>query len=204
MLIMSLDAMNIQVHTATGSSPYELVFGQKPRSVLFPSKENQGLILEEDLEYDGVSFEHESPHEPEANDEQPELPDEPESTDGLETRDESESTSLRDEPASKARDEPASRAKRPWEKVEKESQNGEEGDGRQQEKRDKRRREDKKRRRLEEENVASMASKTKEDERDEELEQESQNGERDGGSQKESADHGSERATYLWQRQRNT
>ena len=57
---MPLDAINIQTHTATGSSPYELVFGQKQRSVFFPSKDNQGMILEEDLKCDGVLFESES------------------------------------------------------------------------------------------------------------------------------------------------
>ena len=47
--------MNIQVHETTGTSPYELVFGQKPRSVVFPSGK-KGIIFEEDLENDGVIF----------------------------------------------------------------------------------------------------------------------------------------------------
>ena len=46
--------MNTQTHEATGTSPYELVFGQKPRSVIFPSKKSVG-VLEEELEK-GVCF----------------------------------------------------------------------------------------------------------------------------------------------------
>ena len=53
------DAMNIQVHTSTGSSPYELVFGQKPHSVLFPSENTKGLLLEEHLTVDGITVEDE-------------------------------------------------------------------------------------------------------------------------------------------------
>ena len=48
--------MNTQIHEATGSSPYELVFGQKPRSVLFPSEGKPSVVLEEDLEGDGVTL----------------------------------------------------------------------------------------------------------------------------------------------------
>lgn len=51
--------MNIQVHSVTGSSPYELVFGQKPHSVLFPSGKSKGPLLEEDLETDGITVEAE-------------------------------------------------------------------------------------------------------------------------------------------------
>ena len=32
-----VDGMNTQVHSSTGSHPYELLFGQKPRAVLFPN-----------------------------------------------------------------------------------------------------------------------------------------------------------------------
>eukprot|EP00731_Ephydatia_muelleri_P032193 Em0023g700a len=34
------NAMNIQVHDTTGASPYELVFGQKARTVIFPTQQN--------------------------------------------------------------------------------------------------------------------------------------------------------------------
>ena len=46
--------MNIQVLEATCACPYELVFGQKPRSVLFPANKDTVVILEQDLEEDGV------------------------------------------------------------------------------------------------------------------------------------------------------
>ena len=49
--------MNTQVHETTGACPYELVFGQKPREVLFPSGQKHDVIFEEDLECDGVVFE---------------------------------------------------------------------------------------------------------------------------------------------------
>ena len=45
--------MNTQVHDTTGRSPYELVFGQIPREVVFPSSKKSAIILE-DLEADGV------------------------------------------------------------------------------------------------------------------------------------------------------
>ena len=48
--------MNIQIHDATGSSPYELVFGQRPRAVIFTSGKSSGPLLEEDLEADGIIF----------------------------------------------------------------------------------------------------------------------------------------------------
>ena len=47
--------MSTQTHEATGTSPYELVFGQKPISVIFPSKKSVG-VLEEELEKEGVYF----------------------------------------------------------------------------------------------------------------------------------------------------
>ena len=49
-----IDAMN---HSATDNSPYELVFGQKPRAVLFPGDAQDrvgSVVMEEDLERDGV------------------------------------------------------------------------------------------------------------------------------------------------------
>ena len=46
--------MNTQVHDSTSRSPYELVFGQMPREVVFPSSKKSAIILEEDLEADGV------------------------------------------------------------------------------------------------------------------------------------------------------
>ena len=49
--------MNVQIHSATGHSPYEVVFGQKPHSVLFPSGKIIGPLLEEELEMDGVTVE---------------------------------------------------------------------------------------------------------------------------------------------------
>ena len=45
--------MNPQVHDTTGKSPFELVFGQMPREVVFPSSKKSAIILE-DLEADGV------------------------------------------------------------------------------------------------------------------------------------------------------
>ena len=47
---MYTDANNTQVHETTGACPYELVFGQKPREVLFPSGQKHDVIFEEDLE----------------------------------------------------------------------------------------------------------------------------------------------------------
>ena len=46
--------MNTQTHEAVGTSPYELVFGQKPRSVLFPTGKSPGIILEKSLADDGI------------------------------------------------------------------------------------------------------------------------------------------------------
>ena len=45
--------MNIQVHDTTGASPYELVFGQKARTVIFPTQQN-AIVLEEDLADEGI------------------------------------------------------------------------------------------------------------------------------------------------------
>ena len=55
--------MNTQIHETTKCSPYEVVFGQKPRDVVFPSEKL--LILEEDLEFDGVDLESSFIEEPE-------------------------------------------------------------------------------------------------------------------------------------------
>ena len=49
--------MNTQIHEATGSTPYEHVFGQRPRTVVFPSKADEKVLLEEELEEEGVCFE---------------------------------------------------------------------------------------------------------------------------------------------------
>ena len=49
---MHISDIRCQVHSVTGSSPYELVSGQKPHSVLFPSGKSNAPLLEEDLEID--------------------------------------------------------------------------------------------------------------------------------------------------------
>ena len=41
--VFLLDAMNTQTHEAVGTS----LFGQKPRSMLFPTGKSSGIILEE-------------------------------------------------------------------------------------------------------------------------------------------------------------
>lgn len=47
------DAMNTQVHSATGETPYEIVFGQPSRSLIFPDVTTTAdVIQEEDLEID--------------------------------------------------------------------------------------------------------------------------------------------------------
>ncbi|KAL5475764.1 hypothetical protein EMCRGX_G025614 [Ephydatia muelleri] len=46
-------AMNTQVHDATGASPYELVFGQRARTVIF-STQQSAIVLEEDLADEGI------------------------------------------------------------------------------------------------------------------------------------------------------
>ena len=45
-----LDTLNTQVHEATKHTPYELVFGQPPRSLLVPNVTFKGKINEEELE----------------------------------------------------------------------------------------------------------------------------------------------------------
>ena len=46
--------MNTQVHDTTGASPYEeLVFGQKARSIIFPTQQS-AIVLEEDLADEGI------------------------------------------------------------------------------------------------------------------------------------------------------
>ena len=49
--------MNIQLHETTGHSLYKLVFGQKPRPVVFGGIEWVSMANEEDLEVDGIIFE---------------------------------------------------------------------------------------------------------------------------------------------------
>ena len=51
--------MNTQVHETTGHSPYELVFGQKPRTMKLAGEGAPSIIKEDDLELDGVVFEDE-------------------------------------------------------------------------------------------------------------------------------------------------
>ena len=45
--------MNTQVHDTTGASPYELVFGQRARIVIFPTQQS-AIVLEEDLADEGI------------------------------------------------------------------------------------------------------------------------------------------------------
>ena len=45
-----VDTINAQVHSSTKHTPFELVFGQPPRSVVVPDARLKGLINEEDLE----------------------------------------------------------------------------------------------------------------------------------------------------------
>ena len=49
--------MNSRLHETTGHSPYELVFGQKPRRVVFGGVEGVSMANEEDLEVDRIIFE---------------------------------------------------------------------------------------------------------------------------------------------------
>ena len=53
--------MNVQVHDVTGSSPYELVFGQKPQAHYYyfnwPAEKSSGPLLEKELEADEIEFE---------------------------------------------------------------------------------------------------------------------------------------------------
>lgn len=57
MFLCTLDSMNTQLHETTGHCPYELVFGQKPRPVVFGGVEGVSMVNEEDLEEDGIIFE---------------------------------------------------------------------------------------------------------------------------------------------------
>ena len=45
-----VDTLNTQVHEATKSTPYELVFGQPPRSLLVPDVGFCGQLNEETLD----------------------------------------------------------------------------------------------------------------------------------------------------------
>ena len=45
-----VDTINAQVHSSTKHTPFELVFGQPPRSVGVPDARLKGLINEEDLD----------------------------------------------------------------------------------------------------------------------------------------------------------
>lgn len=62
--------MNTQVHETTGSSPYELVFGQKPRAILFPLQGKVSVVMEEDLESDGVKIDDNDQDENELGDDE--------------------------------------------------------------------------------------------------------------------------------------
>ena len=46
--------MNTEVHETTKATPYELVFGQRPRTSLFPSEHGPNIVTEEQLEEDGL------------------------------------------------------------------------------------------------------------------------------------------------------
>lgn len=48
-LLIMLDTLNTQVHEATHHTPYEMVFGQPPRSLLLPDPSCKQMINEEDL-----------------------------------------------------------------------------------------------------------------------------------------------------------
>ena len=48
-----VDTINAQVHRPTKHTPFELVFGQPPRSVVVPDARLKELINEEDLELTG-------------------------------------------------------------------------------------------------------------------------------------------------------
>ena len=57
MWFSTLDSMNTQLHETTGNFPYELVFGQKPRPVVFGGV-GISMANKEDLEVDGIIFEN--------------------------------------------------------------------------------------------------------------------------------------------------
>ena len=50
--------MNTKLHETTGHCPYELVFGQKARPVVFGGVEGVSMVNEKDLEVDGIIFEY--------------------------------------------------------------------------------------------------------------------------------------------------
>ena len=55
--LLFLDTMNTQKNETTKAMPYELVFGQSPRSILIPEPWLKGTINEEQLdEKDGVMY----------------------------------------------------------------------------------------------------------------------------------------------------
>ena len=56
--------MNTEVHETTKATPYELVFGQRPRTSLFPSEQAPKMITEEQLEEDGLECESNPPTPP--------------------------------------------------------------------------------------------------------------------------------------------
>ena len=53
MFFFGLYAMNTQVHYTTGASPYELVFGQRAQTVIFPTQQS-AIVLEEVLADEGI------------------------------------------------------------------------------------------------------------------------------------------------------
>ena len=48
--LLFLDTMNTQVHETTKQMPYELVFGQPPRSIIIPDPRLKAMIDEEQLD----------------------------------------------------------------------------------------------------------------------------------------------------------
>jgi hypothetical protein len=48
--LLFLDTMNTQVHETTKAMPYELVFGQPPRSIIIPEPRLKGTFDEEQLD----------------------------------------------------------------------------------------------------------------------------------------------------------
>ena len=59
-LFFYLDTINTQVHEATKHTPYELVFGQPPKSLLVPDATFKGKINEEELAEPSQEEENES------------------------------------------------------------------------------------------------------------------------------------------------
>ena len=47
-------SMNKQIHETTAFTLYKLVFGQTARTVVFPSKTNNMVLLEEELKEEGL------------------------------------------------------------------------------------------------------------------------------------------------------